>query len=171
MRRAPPPLSVTRPPPSSTTVELVLRTLAVAFMVIVTGSGPQSKVMIPPWATALTTAAEVQPAGVPLPMVRFGLLVSTARAAAGIAAPPEELPGFGRVFTGFLVGEGLTEGEGLVEAGGVEAGGGAASLAAGEAAGATAAVFSGSPPQPPRSAALITTVVSIASCRFRTGRL
>ena len=38
------------------------------FLVIVTGFGPQLKVMMPPMATALTTAAEVQPAGVPWPM-------------------------------------------------------------------------------------------------------
>ena len=35
---------------------------------MVTGSGPQSKVMMPPAATAATTAAEVQLAGVPLPI-------------------------------------------------------------------------------------------------------
>ena len=35
---------------------------------MVTGPGPQSKVMMPPWATAATTAAEVQLAGVPVPI-------------------------------------------------------------------------------------------------------
>src|SRR5690348_11905998 len=88
MRRAPAPLSVTRLPPSSTTWLTVLRTFAVAVIVIVTGSGPQSKVMMPPAATALTTAAEVQLAGVPFPTVRVGLLVSTARAADGTDACP-----------------------------------------------------------------------------------
>jgi hypothetical protein len=106
MRRFPPPLSVTRPPPSRTTCELALRTFAVAAIVIVTGAAPQSNVMIPPLATALTTAAEVQLAGVPVPTVRVGWLVSTARAAAGTAACPARLPGFGSVVlvTGFADG-------------------------------------------------------------------
>ncbi len=39
---------------------------------MVTGLGPQLKVMIPPAATARTTAAEVQPAGEPLPITRSG---------------------------------------------------------------------------------------------------
>jgi anti-sigma regulatory factor (Ser/Thr protein kinase) len=64
-------------------------------MVIVTGAGPQSNVMMPPAATALTTAAEVQLAGVPVPTVRLGRRVSTGRAAAGTAARPAGLPGFG----------------------------------------------------------------------------
>jgi hypothetical protein len=68
--------------------------------VIVTGAGPQSKVMMPPAATALTTAAEVQLAAVPVPTVRVGWLVSTARAAAGTAACPEGLPGCASFFTG-----------------------------------------------------------------------
>ena len=64
----PPPLRVTSPPPSSTTWWLVLRSLAVAVILITTGFGPQLKVITPPRATALTTAADVQPAGVPEPM-------------------------------------------------------------------------------------------------------
>src|SRR5687767_4849379 len=96
MRRLSAPLSVTRPPPSSTTAgPWSLRTLAVAVMVIVTGAGPQSKVITPPAATAATTAAEVQLAGVPLPITRSGSRVSTARASAGTAAPPPRLPGLG----------------------------------------------------------------------------
>src|SRR5262245_38315365 len=59
---------------------------------MVTGLGPQSKVMIPPAATASTTAPEVQPAGLPLPMTRSGCDVSTARASAGTPAPPRGLP-------------------------------------------------------------------------------
>ena len=78
-----PPLSVTLPPPSRTTCELVFTTLAVACMVMVTGAGPQEKVMMPPAATAATTAADVQLAGVPLPMTRVGCEVSTACAAGG----------------------------------------------------------------------------------------
>src|SRR5215472_18208129 len=63
-----PPLSVTLPPPSSTTLWLVFTTLAVALMLMVTGLGPQRKVMTPPLATALTTAADVQLDGRPVPM-------------------------------------------------------------------------------------------------------
>ncbi len=66
--RLPPPLSVIRPPPSSTTRCLVLITLAVVVMEMVTGLGPQLKVMIPPAATARTTAADVQLAGRPSPI-------------------------------------------------------------------------------------------------------
>src|SRR4051794_10658833 len=96
MRRLPPPSRVTRPPPSRTTWLTVLRTFAVAVIVMVTGAGPQLKAMTPPAATALTTAAEVQLAAVPVPTVRVGLLVSTARAADGIEACPPGLPGLGR---------------------------------------------------------------------------
>jgi precorrin-6B methylase 1 len=53
---------------------------------MVIGAGPQEKVMMPPAATAAITAAEVQLAGVPLPMTRVGRLVSTARASTGTAA-------------------------------------------------------------------------------------
>jgi hypothetical protein len=74
----PPPLSVTFPPPSSTTEWLVFDTVAVAFMVMVTGFGPQLNVMTPPAATAATTAADVQLAGVPLPITWSGSLVTTA---------------------------------------------------------------------------------------------
>src|SRR5689334_25190837 len=96
MRRAPPPLSVTLPPPSSTSLGLALRTFAVAVIVIVTGAGPHENVMTPPAATAATTAADVQLAGVPLPTVRVGWLVSTACASAGMPAPPPGLPARGR---------------------------------------------------------------------------
>src|ERR1700735_3529443 len=91
-RVSPPPLRVTFPPPSSTTWWLVLTTLAVAVIVIVTGLGPQSKVMTPPSATACTTAADVQPAGEPSPITCWGWLVSTDRAAAGDSACPSGLP-------------------------------------------------------------------------------
>jgi hypothetical protein len=47
-------------------------------------------------ATARTTAAEVQLAGVPLPMTRFGWLVFTARAARGTNAWPCGFPAAGR---------------------------------------------------------------------------
>jgi hypothetical protein len=83
-------------PPSRTTRWLVFTTFAVAFMVMVTGFGPQLKVITPPLATALTTAAEVQLAGVPLPMTWFGWLVFTARAAGGTDAWPFGLPAEGR---------------------------------------------------------------------------
>jgi hypothetical protein len=60
-----------------------LLTFAVAVITIVTGLRPQSNVMIPPSATARTTAAEVQLAGVPSPMTWPGCLVLTARPAGG----------------------------------------------------------------------------------------
>ena len=50
----------------------MLATVAVAVMVIVTGSGPQLNVMTPPAATAVTTAADVQLAGVPSPTTWSG---------------------------------------------------------------------------------------------------
>src|SRR5215212_8090504 len=56
----PPPASVTRPRPSRTTRRLVLTTLAVCLSSIRTGRGPQRNLMIPPWATARTTARDVQ---------------------------------------------------------------------------------------------------------------
>jgi hypothetical protein len=55
----------------------------------------------------LTTAADVQPDGVPLPILWVGWLVSTGRASAGIVAWPDGLPGFGRSFGFFLVAVGL----------------------------------------------------------------
>jgi hypothetical protein len=102
MRRLPPPLSVTRPPPSSTTSPWSLRTLAVAFIAMVTGAGPQSKVITRPAATAVTTAADVQLAGVPLPTTRSGLPVSAALASAGTEAAPSGLPGLGSTDGPFL---------------------------------------------------------------------
>src|SRR6266480_894148 len=95
MRRWPPPLSVILPPPSSTTRALALRTFAVCFKVIVSGAGPQLNVMIPPTPIAETSSSEVQLAGVPLPMIRFGWLVSTACPSAGTAAWPFGLPARG----------------------------------------------------------------------------
>ena len=62
--------------------------MAVSVITIVTGSGPQSNVMIPPSATASTTACDVQLAGVPLPITRSGCDVSTGRASAGSGTPP-----------------------------------------------------------------------------------
>ncbi|BCJ72578.1 hypothetical protein CS0771_21220 [Catellatospora sp. IY07-71] len=62
-------------------------------MVMVSGSGPQSNVMIPPAATAATTALDVQLAGVPFPITRVGFVVFTARASAGTTALPFGLPG------------------------------------------------------------------------------
>src|SRR5690349_23469894 len=78
-----------------TTSGLLLKTFAVAAILMVTGSGPQSKVITPPWATAFTTAWLVQLAGVPLPMTVSGSELSSAAAAGGIAAVPSGLPGSG----------------------------------------------------------------------------
>jgi hypothetical protein len=60
--------------------------LAVLVIVIVTGAGPQENVMIPPAATAATTAADVQLAAVPWPTTLVGCDVSTGCAAAGTVA-------------------------------------------------------------------------------------
>ena len=83
IRRCPPPLSVTLPRPSRTTRRLVLTTFAVCPISIRTGAGPQRKRMIPPLATARTTARDVQLRAVPLPTQRSGWEVSTARAPGG----------------------------------------------------------------------------------------
>jgi hypothetical protein len=83
-------------------------------MVIVTGFGPQLKVMMPPLATARTTAAEVQPAGDPLPMTWFGCLVLTARPAAGTVALPDGLP-----YRAGAGADGLGDGTGVIVAAGV----------------------------------------------------
>src|SRR5580698_10528137 len=77
IRILPPPLRVTLPPPSMT-MRSPRVMLAVCVIVIVTGSGPQLKVMTPPMATAWTTAAEVQLAAVPSPMTWSGWAVLTA---------------------------------------------------------------------------------------------
>src|SRR5262245_18075670 len=101
IRRRPPPLSVTFPPPSMTMSGPVsLRILAVASSVIVTGSGPQSKVRTPPAATASTTAADVQLAGVPVPMTLSGWDVSAGPASAGTPAPPAGVPAAGPARSG-----------------------------------------------------------------------
>ena len=92
IRRWPPPLSVTSPPPSRTTFgPWSLRTFAVAAIVMVTGAGPHENVMTPPAATAATTAADVHEAGVPSPMTRVGCDVSSAIASAGTLAWPSGL--------------------------------------------------------------------------------
>ena len=96
MRRFPPPLRVTRPRPSRTTRRLVLTTLAVRLSSIRTGSGPQRNLMIPPFATARTTARDVQLRGVPLPTQRSGREVSTARALRG-GTPTAAMPAGGTV--------------------------------------------------------------------------
>src|SRR5215470_1269765 len=92
IRRLPPPLRVTRPPPSSTTRCRVLGTRAVAVSTIVTGFLPQSNLMIPPLKTARTTAADVQLAGLPSPITWLGWLVLTALPAGGTGKCPWGLP-------------------------------------------------------------------------------
>nr|WP_228561900.1 hypothetical protein [Catenulispora rubra] len=61
-------------------------------MVITTGAEPHEKVMTPPFATAATTAADVQLAALPSPTTVVGCDVSTACAAAGTGAWPSGLP-------------------------------------------------------------------------------
>ena len=97
MRVVPPPLRVTLPPPSITILGPVLFTiLAGRVRVIVTGSGPQLKVMTPPLATPATTASPVQLAAVPLPMTVRGCDVSSVPASAGTAQLPGGLPAAGK---------------------------------------------------------------------------
>src|SRR3954447_14161829 len=113
MRRRPAPLSVTLPPPSSTMRgPFAFLIFAVAAIVMVTGAGPQENLMMPPAATADTTALDVQLPGVPLPITRVGWEVSTARAAAGTAAWPLGLPcrnglGLGTAFLTARLGVGV----------------------------------------------------------------
>src|SRR4051794_15290609 len=77
---------------------------------MVTGLRPHEKRMRPPLATAATTAADVQPAAVPLPMTRVGRDVSTARASAGTAAWPAGLPNDARATAADLAAAALEEG-------------------------------------------------------------
>src|SRR5688572_7490417 len=96
MRCSPPPDSVTLPPPSITMSGPVsLNTFAVRSSVMVTGSGPQSNVMVPPPATAATNASDVQLSGVPVPTIVVGTDVSTAPASAGTSHVPSGLPAGG----------------------------------------------------------------------------
>src|SRR5688500_11654839 len=69
MREVPPPLSVTRPPPSSTDSSV---NVIAEVTVMVIGSGPQSNVMVPPAVAAAWSAAAVQLAGVPSPTTVVG---------------------------------------------------------------------------------------------------
>src|SRR5580658_3138556 len=93
-----PPSRVILLPPSMTmwTGEPLLEIggVSVAVTEIVTGSGPQSKVMIPPPLTALDSAWKVQLAGVPVPTTVVGLLVSTACASGGSVSVVHEPLGF-----------------------------------------------------------------------------
>ena len=75
-----------------TTFGRSLKTFAVAPIGMTTGVGPQSKTMMPPWATAATTAAEVQLAGVPVPTTWSGSEVSARRASTGIGEWPVGFP-------------------------------------------------------------------------------
>ena len=75
------------PPPSRTTDADVLTTLAVCSIAMVTGPGPQSKVISPPRATARTTARDVQDAGVPLPTTVAAALSSVEVRAARASRP------------------------------------------------------------------------------------
>jgi hypothetical protein len=140
--------------------------LAVAFIVMATGAGPQEKVMTPPAATAATTAAEVQLAAVPLPTTRVGCEVSTAFASAGTVAWPLGLPNVAGGGAALLrAADGLGDGELGVE------------LATGLAAGDTSAtrqvavaVEAGAQPvraAPSRSPATSAAVPEVS----RTGRL
>src|SRR4051812_49942369 len=87
---APPPSRVIFRPPSMT-VFFVDGTLSVAVTRIITGSGPQLKVMTPPAVTAVWRALKLQLAGMPVPTTAVGLAVLAAWAFAGTPAPHEPL--------------------------------------------------------------------------------
>ena len=92
--------------------------------------------MTPPAATAATTAAEVQLAAVPWPTTRSGCELSTARAAAGTAAPPPGFPARGSAATGFrTVREGLGPADGRAVVGPVPGAGVAMAVPTAPAAG------------------------------------
>src|SRR5262245_34070245 len=76
-------------------VPLSLKTFAVDVRTIVTGSGPQSKVIMPPFATAATNASPVQLAGLPVPMTVVGDDTSSAWATGGMGAWPSGQPAGG----------------------------------------------------------------------------
>jgi hypothetical protein len=95
--------------------------------------------MMPPAATAATTAAEVQLAAVPEPTIRVGCEVSAARASAGTGAWPPGLP-----FAGTTV---EASGDGLAALGDGVAGD-AAFAALPEGAGARQAALAAVPPHP-----------------------
>jgi hypothetical protein len=127
---------------------------------MVTGSGPQAKVITPPAATAATTAAEVQLAAEPSPITLVGWLVSAACASAGTAARPAGLPAWNA--------GGAAGGGGLLAGGGVDVGGaaltGVASERADALAGSPAAGTATPPvvvPQPARRVATATATVAV----------
>jgi hypothetical protein len=87
---------VAREPPSMTSlVPLSLNSFAVAVRTIVTGSGPQSNVMMPPWATAATNASPVQLTAVPVPTTVVGDDTSSSCASGGSVACPSAQPAAG----------------------------------------------------------------------------
>src|SRR6187549_1960091 len=91
----PPPSSVILRPPSMTVCLLVGR-FSVDVTLIVTGSGPQLKVITPPAVAAVLSAAKVQLAAVPVPITLVGLETSAACPFAGMALlqEPFGLPAF-----------------------------------------------------------------------------
>jgi len=76
-------------------VPLSLKTFAVESRTIVAGSGPQSNVMTPPFATAATNESPVQLAAVPVPTTVVGADTSSASASAGMSAWPSGQPAGG----------------------------------------------------------------------------
>src|SRR5882672_877710 len=103
MRTFPPPLRVTLLPPSMTSlVPLSLKTFAVDVRTIVTGSGPQLKVMTPPFATAATNASPVQLDAVPVPITVVGDDTSSGWPSGGIVACASAQPAGGPA-CGFVI--------------------------------------------------------------------
>jgi hypothetical protein len=94
----PPPSRVILLPPSRTMCTGVLPVdiggLSVDVTEMVTGSGPQLNVTIPPPLTALDSAWNVQLGGVPVPTTVVGWLLSTGCASAGNVSVVQEPVGF-----------------------------------------------------------------------------
>ncbi len=80
-----------------TTSGLSLKTLAGRVSLMVTGALPQSKVILPPRATAWTNWSAVQLSGVPVPMTVSGEETSSASPSAGTREAPAGLPAAGPV--------------------------------------------------------------------------
>ncbi|HST67502.1 MAG TPA: hypothetical protein VLM05_20195 [Mycobacteriales bacterium] len=137
-----------------------MTTFAVWVIAIVTGLGPQSNVTTPPAATAATTAAEVQPAGLPVPITRVGREVSTRAPPPGAGGPA------GAGFAGAAFGAGVRGAATTLPADGiggagvavvVTAAGALGLLGAGAAASTAPTLGRAGDPQPARAAIPATT--------------
>jgi hypothetical protein len=146
----------------------------VAAIVIVSGSAPQLNVTTPPLATAATTAAEVQLAGVPLPMTVVGAATLLNWPPAGTEHEPAGLPAMGPV-AGLGDGAGEGDGEGAGPgaggvAGGLDGGCDGAGVVPPPATGAMAlSALASLPPPPPQAIRLALAAHIRNSARSRIG--